>query len=97
MVSLSDFDERLEMQAHCVTGRTHEFALSAAAKVYIFTCSGLFLGTAQRDVQLKPLGGTSLRDARLYLCQKPFDLAAPKATGRDEQETETFELTEHTA
>ena len=118
LVSTNDEDTTMELQVHSVTGRKHDFSIKTGCKIYIFTCSGLFTATATRDVAIKQLGPTSLRDDRLFLSERdsayqapaaaaqthafvlgqaPFDSAASKVTSKEEVETETYELTEHSA
>ena len=92
--------------------------LRTGCKLYVFACAGLYQATVKRDIALKPLGNTTLRDTRLYLAvgesayeapgpvqqtkafvlgQRPFDSSASRVTSKEESETETYELTEHTS
>ena len=64
LVSTNDEDTTMELQVHSVTGRKHDFSIKTGCKIYIFTCSGLFTATPTRDVAIKQLGPTSLRDGR---------------------------------
>ena len=55
LVSLSDSDDRLELQAHCLSGRDHDFPIKAGMRFFIFTCSGLQSAKVSKDITLAPV------------------------------------------
>ena len=79
MVGLDDGDERLELQAHSITRRGHDFQLRNGFTCFIFTC------TVRRDVALQKIVNAGLQHIRLFLSttdavyEQPAGLQATKA------------------
>ena len=85
VVSLSDNDTKIELQAHSVTGKDHDFALKIGMRFYVFSCSGLFMAKVKREIRVAKVGNTTLRDARIFLlkgddqAENPSAVAATRA------------------
>lgn len=79
VVSLSDNDTKIELQAHSVTGKDHDFALKIGMRFYVFSCSGLFMAKVKREIRVAKVGNTTLRDARIFLLKGDDQAENPSA------------------